>query len=308
MKELDRRVESSDLFIDRIFRESALRRRSRPEPLDDRLSITAPHEWLIVAVLAALILAAVGYGLFGRIDRTASFQATVVAPGERHYVDAPVSGSVTDVLVEVGESVVPGQAIARVQTSPAQYDESSILAIVEALDQNGLLMGRDRAETLQALLAANSAAGQAASAFEIVAPRPGQVVEVALVDGQSVAWGDPVALIRAETAGEKEAVALISSRDAARLNAGMDVEVSARAPGQGGPIMLSGRIASVSARLDTPPRWLVDNSPNVPQRPHMLSVELLDAGSGPPIADGTAASLRIVVGSSSFASLLIQGD
>jgi multidrug resistance efflux pump len=296
------------MFINRIFRESALRRRSRPEPLDDRLQITAPHEWLIVAGLAAFILAAVGYGLFWRIDRTASFQATVVAPGERHYVDSPVSGSVLQVEVGIGDHVVRGQAIARVLTSPAQYDESSILAIVEALDQNGLLMDNNRAETLQALLAANSAAGEAASVVEVVAPHEGEVVAVALVDGQSVAWGDPVALIRAETAGKEEVLALISSRDASRLRAGMDVEVSARSPGQEDPLTLAGRILSVSARMDTPPRWLVDNSPNIPERPHVLSVELLDTDSGPPIADGTAASLRVVLGSSSFASLLTQGS
>ena len=296
------------MFHDRFFREGALKRRSRPEPLDDRLQITAPHEWLIVAGLAALILAAVGYGLFGRIDRTANFQATLVAPGERHYVDAPVSGSVMEVLVRVGDKVVPDQAIARVLTSPAQYDESSILAIVEALDQNGLLMGRDRAETLQALLAANSAAGEAAAVVEIVTPYEGQVAAMVVVDGQSVAWGDPIALIRAETAGTEEAVALISSRDAARLRTGMDVEVRAHTPGQGGPLVLSGRLANVSARLDTPPRWLVDSSPNIPKQPHLLRVELLDTGSGPPVADGTAASLRIILGSSSFASLLTQGS
>ena len=43
------------MFINRLFREQALARRQRQEPLDDRLQVTAPHEWLLVAGLGVAV-------------------------------------------------------------------------------------------------------------------------------------------------------------------------------------------------------------------------------------------------------------
>ncbi len=45
------------MFINRLFREQALAKRQRQEPLDDRLQVTAPHEWLLVAGLGVMFLA-----------------------------------------------------------------------------------------------------------------------------------------------------------------------------------------------------------------------------------------------------------
>lgn len=56
------------LFHNRMFRERALQRRARQEPLDDRLQVSAPHEWLIVAGLAAMLLVLAAFAVFGGME------------------------------------------------------------------------------------------------------------------------------------------------------------------------------------------------------------------------------------------------
>ena len=56
------------MFYNRMFRERALQRRARQEPLDDRLQVSAPHEWLVVVALAAMLLVLVAFAVFGGIE------------------------------------------------------------------------------------------------------------------------------------------------------------------------------------------------------------------------------------------------
>lgn len=84
------------MFVNRVFRERALQRRARQEPLDDRLQITAPREWLMVAGLCVMVLVLVAFSVFGRVERTMSLEAALVLPGERHYPVTPESGNGED--------------------------------------------------------------------------------------------------------------------------------------------------------------------------------------------------------------------
>ena len=79
------------MSFNRVFRERALQRRGRQEPLDDRLQITAPHERLIVAGLCVTVLALMAFSVFGRVERTVSLEAALVLPGEGHEVVAFIS-------------------------------------------------------------------------------------------------------------------------------------------------------------------------------------------------------------------------
>jgi len=56
------------VFGNRMFRERALQRRARQEPLDDRLQVSAPHEWLIAAGLVAMLLVLAAFVVFGGIE------------------------------------------------------------------------------------------------------------------------------------------------------------------------------------------------------------------------------------------------
>ena len=290
------------MLFNRMFRERALEHRARQEPLDDRLQITAPHEWLIVAGLGLMLLVLITYGVFVRVERTASYDAVLVLPGERHYLVAPVSGTVVDVLVEVTDTVVPGQPIAYVRTPGGQHRGAVIGEIINALEKSGQLGEGSRKELLQALLEVGSSA-ESAPESQIVSPHGGQVVALDLAPGQAVSAGAFVGLVRTTTAGQPEVVAFVSPDDAEHLRVGMEARVSV-----GGERVLPGRVTDVSPRADAPPRWLADRGLAIPQRPHQVRVALVDDEPDLPMGDGIGVSLQIVLGRESLASVLVSGS
>ena len=290
------------MLFNRIFRERALDHRARQEPLDDRLQITAPHEWLIVAGLVLMLLVLITYGAFVRVERTASYDAVLVLPGERHYLVAPVSGTVVDVLVEVTDTVVPGQPIAYVQTPGGQHRGAVIGEIINALENSGQLGEGSRKELLQALLEVGSSA-ESAPESQIVSPHGGQVVALDLAPGQAVSAGAFVGLVHTSAAGQPEVVAFVSPDDAGHLRVGMEARVSV-----GGERVLPGRVTDVSPRADAPPRWLADRGLAIPQRPHQVRVALVDDEPDLPMGDGIGVSLQIVLGRESLASVLVSGS
>ena len=295
------------MFFRQVFRERALQRRARQEPLDDRLQITAPHEWLIVAGLSAMVLALLAFAVFGRVERTRSFEAALVLPGERHALVAPVSGTVEAVLVGVTDTVAPGQPVARIRPSGAQQWESVIVGVIDALQQGGRLDEETRRELLQALLAAGSGASSR-DPVEVGSPAGGEVVALNLAPGQAVDAGASVGLVRAASTSRPEMVAFVSPGDAARLRAGMEARVGVGGPGESGGQVLRGRVAEVSAQSGPPPEWIADQGLAVPQRAHLLRVALAGDAPGVLPADGTAVSLRIVLGRESLVSLLARGS
>ena len=295
------------MFINRVFRERALQRRARQEPLDDRLQITAPHEWLIVAGLYVMVLALLAFSVFGRVERTMSLEAARVLPGERHSLVAPASGTVEEVFVEVTDTVAPGQLVARIRPSDVQHWESVIVGIINALEKGGQLEEATRMELLQALLVPGSAASST-DQIEVTSPHGGEVVALNLAPGQAVDAGASVGMVRAASTSRPEVVAFISPGDAARLSAGMEARVSFGVPDDGGRQVFQGQVAEVSARPGPPPKWLADQGLAIPQQGHLLRVAL--AGNEPDVlpADGAVVSLRIVLGRESLVSLLAPGS
>ena len=53
----------------RLFRDEAFARRGRSEPIDGLLRITAPHEWLFLAMLGCAMLVVLLWAVFGTIER-----------------------------------------------------------------------------------------------------------------------------------------------------------------------------------------------------------------------------------------------
>ena len=295
------------MFFNRIFRERALQRRARQEPLDDRLQITAPHEWLIVAGLCVVVLALMAFSVFGRVERTVSLQAALVLPGERHYLVAPASGTVEDVLVEVTDTVAPGQPVAHIRPSDAQHWKSLILGVINALEKGGQLEEETRIELLQALLVAGSAASSTAQ-MEVTSPYGGEVVALNVAPGQAVVAGASVGLLRAASTSRPEVLAFISSGEAAELSAGMEARVSFGIPVDGGRQVFRGHVEEISAQPGRPPKWLADQGLAVPEQAHLLRVAF--AGNEPDVllAEGAVVSLRIVLGRESLVSLLTPGS
>ncbi len=294
------------MFFNRLFREKALARRRRQEPLDDRLQVTAPHEWLLVAGLGVMFLALLVYGAVGSVERSLSYDAVVVFPGERHTVSAPVSGTVMEVLAEVGDTIEPGQVIARVRTAVEQQRESQARRLSELLTEQA---GQDDETELFMLLLALAGEGGAVgsdAAVNVVSVAGGEIMTLSLAPGTPVGAGEPVALVRAAASGTPEALALVPSDDAWRIEVGMGARVSVtwvnREAGT-----YPAEVAAVSERAVTPPAWLDALGLSAQAGSHLVRVPLTDDGVTDLVADGSTGSLRVVVGRSSFLSLLAPG-
>ncbi len=75
-----------------LFRAEAFSSRRRTEPIDGLLRITAPHEWIVLALLGCALIGVLGWAVFGTIERGISAPCVIVtdAGADLHAV-APLS-------------------------------------------------------------------------------------------------------------------------------------------------------------------------------------------------------------------------
>ena len=288
----------------KVFREEAIARRSRPEPLDDRLQVTAPHEWLVLTGVGLALLALLAWGVSGRVERSLSVDVVLVQPGGRHAVTSPVSGDVVEVLAEVGDFLAAGQAIARVRPLEARREARITGRIVDAVEEE--LRG-DAAALREALLAAANRLGavERLAGESIVAPREGTLVAHGLTPGRPVRAGETVARLRGRSEGDWQALAFVSSTEAGRLAGGMDADVRVALPGWPAPSAFEARVAEVSPRPAAAPEWLAGLGLSTPAPAHLLRLVLNEPPPQP--LDGAGGRARIVLGRQSPAALLLAG-
>lgn len=161
-----------------IFRKVALDRLSSPDQLDQLLRVTNPTGWVALCAVAALLCAAVSWGLAGSIPVVVEGQGVVLEGGAVTELVAITGGQVEDLLVAVGDSVEPGQVLATIRhASPCRGIESVELA-EKAGETRRVAVGR-RTETPEA----RANPGSAVVALYIPASegkrvRPGMKVKV----------------------------------------------------------------------------------------------------------------------------------
>lgn len=282
-------------------------RKSRPEALDGRLQVTAPHQWMVLAGLFAALLVVLAWALFGSVERSFAADAVLVRPGARHAVVAPVTGTVIEVLAGAGDTLEAGQAIARVRLPEAEREARITRAIVGAAAAEtrpadgaaAVLHGALVAAARQTLQQVEVSAGEA-----IVAPHGGTLVAHRLVAGQPVRAGETIAQVRGNSADAWQALAFVAPRDAARLTAGMAAQVLVALPEQPGAGALPARVDAVSPQPVAAPEWLADLG-LAPRAPAHLLRLVLDAPPPPPLADGAGARARVALGRNSPAALLL---
>ena len=296
----------------KAFREEAVARLSRPEPLDHRLQVTAPREWMVLAGVGLSLLASLVWAVSGSVERSLAVEAVLVRPGERAAVTSPVSGDVVGILAELGDTVEAGQAIARVRPAEARREARIARSIVDAAEEGVRRAGGAGSAALQeALLAAarnELAAIEIRAGESIVAPRAGRLVAHRLVPGRPVRAGETVARVLGWSDGAWQALAFVSPADAGRLAAGMEAEVRVARPARPpGPNALEAQVLEVSARPAAAPAWLADLGLAAPPAPaHLLRLVLRDPPRLP-LADGAGARARIVLERRSLAALLLAG-
>jgi HlyD family secretion protein len=111
----------------RAFRAAALDRAASPEQLDHLVVITKPADWILTLVLYIVLVAAVLWGIFGRVPTRVSGEGILIGSGGK-VVDAvsAAAGRLQSVAVTVGDHVSKHQPIAQiVQTDIEQKHKAA---------------------------------------------------------------------------------------------------------------------------------------------------------------------------------------
>lgn len=87
-----------------------------PDQLDQLVQVSTSASWLLLVAFSGLVLAALAWGVFGRVDTRVQGEGVLLG-GPIHLVVARGSGPVTDVRVEVGDEVEAGQVVAGIELS-----------------------------------------------------------------------------------------------------------------------------------------------------------------------------------------------
>lgn len=98
-----------------IFRTIALERLASPEQLDQILQVTNRRGWLALGSLGLLLSTAILWGIFGVLAEKVSGSGILIRSGGVLEVVATAGGRVNDVAVSVGDRIVQGQVVARVE-------------------------------------------------------------------------------------------------------------------------------------------------------------------------------------------------
>jgi HlyD family secretion protein len=132
----------------RTFRAAALDRAASPEQFDHLVVITKPSDWIWAAVICFLLVAAIIWGIVGRIPTRVSGEGILISNGDR-VVDAvsAAAGRLASVSVVVGDHVIKGQPIARiVQTDIEQKHSEAVAVLGEKQREYAVLAARVQSE------------------------------------------------------------------------------------------------------------------------------------------------------------------
>ena len=243
------------MFSVGIFRERAVLRNTQPDPLDDLLRVTAPHEWIILAGFAVVFLVICAWSVLGTVERNLTASGVVMRGGERHAVLSGAAGTVTEILVGVNETVAEGQPIARLLLPGIGTRIAVVRARIAGLERDAGDGGAASEPGLRLMTAreelAELTAHRAASA--ITAPHDGVISALHLHVGQAVAAGAPVAELRSGAADGLEVVTFLPATKVGALEVGMQARVlTTRASGvQSVPA----EVAEVAPDPSPPPAW-----------------------------------------------------
>ena len=111
-----------------IFRKVSLERLSSPEQLDLLMRVTSPKGWVALIALCTLVVMAIYWGFFGSIPTKVSGTCILMSTNGASEIVSPGVGRVTDISVDVGDSIHQGQIVARID----RFDALDQIRIIEA--------------------------------------------------------------------------------------------------------------------------------------------------------------------------------
>lgn len=132
----------------RAFRAAALDRAASPEQFDHLVVITKPSDWILTAVICLVLVAAIVWGVLGKIPTRVTGDGILISNGDR-VVDAvsAAAGRLASVSVALGDHVVKGQPIAQiVQTDIEQKHSEAVAVLGERQRERAVLAARVQSE------------------------------------------------------------------------------------------------------------------------------------------------------------------
>lgn len=100
---------------DALFREKAKNQAQSPDRLDELVRVVPPLGWLALWAILLALLAALAWGIFGRIPKTVNGQGILLRGGVITSIVAAGAGEVREILVPLGSQVAVGQVVARIE-------------------------------------------------------------------------------------------------------------------------------------------------------------------------------------------------
>ena len=88
---------------------------SSPEQLDHTITVINHHGWISLVALGVLLVAAVVWGIFGRIPEKVDGAGLLINSSDLMSVTYPYGGIIKNVFLESGMDVQKGQIIARIE-------------------------------------------------------------------------------------------------------------------------------------------------------------------------------------------------
>ena len=242
-----------------LYRSRALARRDEQESIDAVPRVTAPHEWAIVAGLFVLVIVALVWAIFGRVEVSSTVDGVLVRPGERSIIVSALPGTVTDVLAEPGQAVAAGAPVVTLELAGLDL-QIRIARTTEELLADLLDRVAETTPALQASLAQATAARLELTALRtagsvIVSPRSGALTVLHVAAGDTVQAGTTIADLRSDAAGPVTAVTLVSAEQARDVRPGMAARILFERAGE--QHALPAEVTTV-AEPGRPPAWLRD--------------------------------------------------
>ena len=289
--------------------ETAASRRKRHQ-LDHLLTVTAPHELIVLTGIALLMFALLAWSLFGSVEDGFATDCVLIKPGARHHVVASEVGHLLEYLAAPGDHVEPGTPIARQSVPKLAREVAALRERVDLLEQETFRAADSGGALALTLVSARTEALKMEAVRSvremIVTESGGEVTALNLEPGSHLLAGVPIARIRSEPGagdGQMHAVARLDSRVAQRLKPGLpaSVDVPMR---DGTTSAMPGVLTLVTA--GPLPGWLAELLPAGDRAAHRIEVAL-EAAPSPPVADGAACRVAITLGRVSPAALLDPG-
>jgi len=132
----------------RTFRAVALQRAASPEQLDHLVRITRPFDWMLVFAICIALIAAITWGVVGRVPTRAEGQGILISGGGRVVeASSAAAGRLATISVMVGDRVTQGQPIAEiVQTDIQQRHAAAVEVFREKERQHTDLIEKTKRE------------------------------------------------------------------------------------------------------------------------------------------------------------------